>query len=107
MLFAGNLLRIIEITFVLVVTIIFAKSKKGRNNMSAKKGTRVITKEVRELLAVIGERLLDNKVPIFEKSWDPETKQNVYSIPGEDRKLVVDPDGEINWFDAVNGPVGV
>ena len=63
-----------------------------------------MSNEVKELLTIIGERSIRGLFPPYTRKFDNETKQQVITIPGQDRKLVIDPDGEINWFDAVNGP---
>ena len=60
---------------------------------------------VKELLAKIGENVVRGKVFNLDKYTDPETKQVIISLEGESRRLILDPDGAINWFDAVNGPV--
>lgn len=63
-------------------------------------------KVVKELLAEIGENVINGKVPSMIKKFDPNTDQDVITITGgEPRRLVVDPDGAINWFDYENGPV--
>lgn len=67
----------------------------------------MMEKEVRKLLIIIGDRVIKGKNPYFIKTYDPETKQKIFEIPGEDKRLVMDPDGALNFFDAVNGPVGV
>lgn len=64
----------------------------------------MMNKEVERLLIIIGERVINNKVPVVETSYDPETKQKIFTIPGEDKKLVIDPDDSLGFFDAVNGP---
>ena len=63
----------------------------------------MMTNEVKNLLITVGERSIRGVVPAYVKTWDKETDQYVYSIPGEPRKLVVDPDGAINWYNS-NGP---
>lgn len=61
---------------------------------------------VKELLAEIGENVINGQVPAMIKKFDPNTEQDVIAITGgEPRRLVVDPDGAINWFDYENGPV--
>lgn len=65
----------------------------------------MMTNEVKNLLITVGERVIKGEIPAVTKQYDRVTKQYIYSIPGEPRKLVVDPDGAINWFDAENGPV--
>ena len=62
-------------------------------------------KEVKRLLSIIGENVIRGKIIVIDKKHDPETKQTICTIPGEDKRLVLDPDGAINFFDAVNGPV--
>lgn len=64
-----------------------------------------MSNEVQELLAKIGENVVRGKVFKLDKYTDPETKQIIISLENEPRKLILDPDGAINWFDAVNGPV--
>lgn len=60
---------------------------------------------VKELLAKIGENVVRGKVFKLDKKTDTETKQVIISLENEPRRLAIDPDGTINWFDAVNGPV--
>ena len=64
-----------------------------------------MSEEVKELLAIIGANVISGKVFKLDKYTDPETKQVIISLEGEPRRLILDPDGAINWFDAVNGPV--
>lgn len=64
-----------------------------------------MSNEVQELLAKIGENVVRGKVFKLDKKTDPETKQVVISLENEPRRLVLDPDGAINWFDYENGPV--
>lgn len=66
----------------------------------------MMSEEVKELLAKIGMNAITGIVPSMIKKFDPNTEQDVIIIPGgEPRRLVVDPDGAINWFDYENGPV--
>ena len=58
---------------------------------------------VNELLISVGERVIRGNVPAVTKEFDRETKQFIFSIPGEPRKLVLDPDGTIGWYNA-DGP---
>lgn len=67
----------------------------------------MMSKEVKELLAEIGERVIRGNIPAVTKEFDKETKQFIFTIPGEPRKLVLDPDESIQWFNAETGPVGV
>lgn len=60
---------------------------------------------VKELLAKIGENVVRGKVFKLDKYTDPETKQVIISLENEPRRLAIDPDGAINWFDHENGPV--
>ena len=65
-------------------------------------------KETRRLLSIIGERVINGCTYYFgDKKYDRETKQTIFTIPGQDKRLILDPDGALNFFDAVNGPVGV
>ena len=64
-----------------------------------------MSNEVQELLAKIGENVVRGKVFKLDKYTDPETKQVVISLENEPRRLAIDPDGAINWFDYENGPV--
>lgn len=64
-----------------------------------------MSNEVQELLAKIGEKVVRGKVFKLDKYTDPETKQVIISLENEPRRLVLDPDGAINWFDYENGPV--
>lgn len=64
-----------------------------------------MSNEVQELLAKIGENVVRGKVFKLDKKTDPETKQVIISLENEPRRLVLDPDGAINWFDYENGPV--
>lgn len=59
---------------------------------------------VKELLAKIGENVVRGKVFKLDKYTDPETKQVIISLENEPRRLAIDPDGAINWFDHENGP---
>ncbi len=60
---------------------------------------------VKELLAKIGENVVRGKVFKLDKKTDPNTKQVIISLENEPRRLAIDPDGTINWFDYENGPV--
>lgn len=60
---------------------------------------------VKELLAKIGENVVRGKVFKLDKYTDPETNQVIIALEGESRRLAIDPDGAINWFDYENGPV--
>lgn len=60
---------------------------------------------VKELLAKIGENVVRGKVFKLDKYTDPKTNQVIISLEGESRRLAIDPDGTINWFDYENGPV--
>ena len=60
---------------------------------------------VKELLAKIGENVVRGKVFKLNKYTDTETKQVIISLENEPRRLAIDPDGAINWFDYENGPV--
>lgn len=62
---------------------------------------------IKELLAKIGENVVRGNIPAVTKEFDKETKQFIFTIPGDPRKLILDPDGSIQWFNAENGPVGV
>ena len=69
-----------------------------------------MSNEVQELLAKIGEQvLLRNTSNIhwhylaITKTFDQITKQYIFSFPDEPRKLVLDPDGTINWYNS-DGP---
>ena len=69
-----------------------------------------MSNEVQELLAKIGEECLrrncsDSHWPYLTitKTFDPITKQYIFSLPDEPRKLVLDPDGTINWYNS-DGP---
>lgn len=64
-----------------------------------------MSNEVQELLAKIGENVVRGKVFKLDKKTDPNTKQVIISLENEPRRLVLDPDGAINWFDYENGPV--
>ena len=64
-----------------------------------------MSNEVQELLAKIGEKVVRGKVFKLDKYTDPETKQVIISLENEPRRLAIDPDGAINWFDYENGPV--
>ena len=58
---------------------------------------------VKELLAKIGENVVRGKVFKLDKYTDPETKQVIISLENEPRKLILDPDGAINWYNS-DGP---
>jgi hypothetical protein len=58
---------------------------------------------VKELLAKIGENVVRGKVFKLDKKTDGN--QVIISLENEPRRLVLDPDGAINWFDYENGPV--
>lgn len=60
---------------------------------------------VKELLAKIGENVVRGKVFKLDKKTDPNTKQVIISLENEPRRLAIDPDGTINWFNYENGPV--
>lgn len=60
---------------------------------------------VKELLAKIGENVVRGKVFKLDKRTDPNTKQVIISLENEPRRLAIDPDSTINWFDYENGPV--
>lgn len=64
-----------------------------------------MSNEVQELLAKIGENVVRGKVFKLDKYTDPKTNQVIISLEGEPRRLAIDPDGTINWFDYENGPV--
>ena len=64
-----------------------------------------MSNEVQELLAKIGENVVRGKVFKLDKKTDPNTKQVIISLENEPRRLAIDPDGTINWFDYENGPV--
>lgn len=64
-----------------------------------------MSNEVQELLAKIGENVVRGKVFKLDKRTDPNTKQVIISLENEPRRLAIDPDGTINWFDYENGPV--
>ena len=64
-----------------------------------------MSNEVQELLAKIGENVVRGKVFKLDKKTDPNTKQVIISLENEPRRLVLDPDGAINWFNYENGPV--
>ena len=66
-----------------------------------------MSNEVQELLAKVGEAYLkrtcsDSHWPYLSmtKTFDPITKQYIFSFPDEPRKLVLDPDGAINWYNS-------
>ena len=62
-----------------------------------------MSNEVQELLAKIGENVVRGKVFKLDKKTDPETKQVIISLENEPRRLVLDPDGAINWYNS-DGP---
>lgn len=62
---------------------------------------------VKELLAKIGENVVRGNIPAVTKEFNKETKQFIFTIPGDPRKLILDLDGSIQWFNAETGPVGV
>ena len=64
-----------------------------------------MSEEVKELLAIIGANVISGKVFKLDKHTDPVTNQVIISLEGEPRRLAIDPDGTINWFDYKNGPV--
>ena len=64
-----------------------------------------MSEEVKELLAIIGANVISGKVFKLDKYTDPVTNQVIISLEGEPRRLAIDPDGAINWFDYENGPV--
>jgi hypothetical protein len=59
-----------------------------------------MSNEVQELLAKIGEKVVRGSVFKLDKHTDPETKQVIISIEDEPRKLILDPDGAINWYNS-------
>lgn len=59
-----------------------------------------MSNEVQELLAKIGEKVVRGKVFKLDKYTDTETKQVIISIEDEPRKLILDPDGAINWYNS-------
>ena len=59
-----------------------------------------MSEEVKELLAIIGANVISGKVFKLDKRTDPETKQVIISLEGEPRKLILDPDGAINWYNS-------
>ncbi len=63
-----------------------------------------MSNEVQELLAKIGEKVVRGSVFKLDKYTDPETKQVIISLENDPRRLAIDPDGTINWFDYENGP---
>lgn len=62
-----------------------------------------MSNEVQELLAKIGEKVVRGSVFKLDKYTDPETKQVIISLENEPRRLAIDPDGTINWYN-YNGP---
>ena len=65
-----------------------------------------MSNEVQELLAKIGENVVRGKVFKLDKKTDPETKQVIISLENEPRKLILDPDGAINWYNS-DGPENI
>jgi hypothetical protein len=63
-----------------------------------------MSEEVKELLAIIGANVISGKVFKLDKYTNPETKQVIIALEGESRRLAIDPDGTINWFNYENGP---
>ncbi len=63
-----------------------------------------MSNEVQELLAKIGEKVVRGSVFKLDKHTDPETKQVIIALENEPRRLVLDPDGAINWYNYENGP---
>ena len=59
-----------------------------------------MSNEVQELLAKIGEKVVRGSVFKLDKYTDTETKQVIISIEEEPRKLILDPDGAINWYNS-------
>ncbi len=55
---------------------------------------------VKELLAKIGENVVRGKVFKLDKKTDPNTKQVIISLENEPRRLILDPDGAINWYNS-------
>lgn len=55
---------------------------------------------VKELLAKIGENVVRGKVFKLDKYTDPVTNQVIISLEGEPRRLILDPDGAINWYNS-------
>ena len=55
---------------------------------------------VKELLAKIGENVVRGKVFKLDKKTDPNTKQVIISLENEPRRLAIDPDGAINWYNS-------
>ena len=59
-----------------------------------------MSNEVQELLAKIGEKVVRGSVFKLDKHTDPETKQVIISLENEPRKLILDQDGAINWYNS-------
>lgn len=59
-----------------------------------------MSEEVKELLAIIGANVISGKVFKLDKYTDPVTNQVIISLEGEPRRLVLDPDGAINWYNS-------
>lgn len=55
---------------------------------------------VKELLAIIGANVISGKVFKLDKYTDPVTNQVIISLEGEPRRLILDPDGAINWYNS-------
>ena len=55
---------------------------------------------VKELLAKIGENVVRGKVFKLDKKADPVTKSVIISLENEPRRLILDPDGAINWYNS-------
>lgn len=62
-----------------------------------------MSNEVQELLAKIGEAYIKGSGLTITKTFDPITKQYIFSLPDEPRKLILDPDGTIGWYNS-DGP---
>lgn len=59
-----------------------------------------MSEEVKELLAIIGANVISGKVFKLDKYTDPVTNQVIISLEGEPRRLILDPDGAINWYNS-------
>lgn len=59
-----------------------------------------MSNEVQELLAKIGEKVVRGSIFKLDKYTDPETKQVIISLENEPRKLILDQDGAINWYNS-------
>ena len=56
---------------------------------------------VKELLAKIGANVVRGKVFKLDKRTDPETNHVIISLgDDEPRKLILDDDGAINWYNS-------